>query len=65
MTRTLPLDVFGIFLTPLAGAPIGFIIGLLCAQFRDVPVIIGNLVTIAFFLSPVIWRPVMLGNELQ
>lgn len=36
-------------------------LGLICARFRDVPQIIANLVQIAFFITPVIWNPDLLG----
>jgi lipopolysaccharide transport system permease protein len=41
----------------------GLILGALCARFRDIPPIVGNLVQIAFFLTPILWRPEVLGNR--
>jgi len=32
-------------------------LGILCARFRDIPPIIASLVQIAFFATPVIWKP--------
>lgn len=32
-------------------------LGILCARFRDIPPIIGSLVQVAFFATPVIWKP--------
>jgi ABC-type polysaccharide/polyol phosphate export permease len=37
--------------------------GLLSARFRDVPLIIGSVVQVLFFLTPVIWRPEMLPDR--
>jgi ABC-2 type transport system permease protein/lipopolysaccharide transport system permease protein len=37
--------------------------GLLSARFRDVPLIIGSMVQVLFFLTPVIWRPQMLPDR--
>lgn len=31
--------------------------GILCARFRDIPPIIASVVQIAFFMTPVIWKP--------
>jgi ABC-type polysaccharide/polyol phosphate export permease len=39
------------------------LLGALCARFRDIPQIIGSLVQVAFFLTPVIWRAEMLGRN--
>jgi ABC-2 type transport system permease protein/lipopolysaccharide transport system permease protein len=38
-------------------------LGLLSARFRDVPLIIGSIVQVLFFLTPVIWRPEMLPDR--
>ncbi len=37
--------------------------GLLSARFRDVPLIIGSVVQVLFFMTPVIWRPEMLPDR--
>ncbi|RKT44490.1 ABC transporter permease [Thiocapsa rosea] len=37
--------------------------GLLSARFRDVPLIVGSVVQVLFFLTPVIWRPEMLPDR--
>lgn len=38
-------------------------LGLLSARFRDVPLIVGSVVQVLFFLTPVIWRPEMLPDR--
>ena len=38
-----------------------FLLGLLGTRFRDIPQIVINLVQVAFFMSPIIWRADMLG----
>ena len=37
--------------------------GLLSARFRDVPLIVGSVVQVLFFLTPVIWQPTMLPDR--
>jgi lipopolysaccharide transport system permease protein len=37
------------------------LLGALCARFRDIPPIVGSIVQIAFFLTPIIWRPELIG----
>jgi ABC-2 type transport system permease protein len=41
----------------------GAILGIICARFRDIPLIIANVVQAAFFLTPVLWLPDMLGRH--
>jgi lipopolysaccharide transport system permease protein len=37
------------------------LLGAFCARFRDVPPIVGSVMQIAFFVTPVVWRPEQLG----
>ncbi|WP_431284321.1 ABC transporter permease [Humitalea sp. 24SJ18S-53] len=37
-------------------------LGMVCARFRDVGHIIGNVLQLAFFLTPIMWKPDMLGD---
>jgi lipopolysaccharide transport system permease protein len=41
---------------------IGFL-GMVCARFRDVGPIVGTVMQLAFFVSPVIWKPELLGPD--
>jgi len=45
------------------GIWIGLTLGLLCARYRDVAQIVGSLVQVAFFLTPVMWHAGMLGKN--
>lgn len=51
----------GLFLVLVNAVWLALLLGLICARFRDVPQIIANLVQIAFFVTPVIWNPDLLG----
>jgi lipopolysaccharide transport system permease protein len=37
------------------------LLGMLCARFRDIAPIVGSVMQLAFFLTPVIWKPELLG----
>ena len=37
------------------------LLGAFCARFRDIGPIVGSVMQIAFFLTPVIWQPEQLG----
>jgi len=47
----------------LNGLWIGLFFGLLSARFRDVPLIVGSVVQVLFFVTPVIWKPEMLPGR--
>jgi lipopolysaccharide transport system permease protein len=42
---------------------ISLLLGIFGARFRDIPPIIGSLVQIAFYLTPVMWSPTMLAHR--
>ncbi len=59
----------GILLFPLAvvvfmlnAVWMGILLGMLCARFRDMPLIVTSLLQIAFFLTPIMWHREMLGR---
>ena len=37
------------------------LLGAFCARFRDVPPIVASVMQIAFFVTPIVWRPEQLG----
>ena len=41
------------------------LLGAVCARFRDIPPIVGSLMQIAFFLTPIIWRPELIGAQAE
>ncbi|HMK80980.1 MAG TPA: ABC transporter permease [Xanthobacteraceae bacterium] len=49
------LAVVGLFLLTLSGVWVGIILGGISARFRDVPPIVGSIMQVAFFLTPVFW----------
>ena len=57
------LAVAGLFLVLLNGVWVGVTLGSLSARFRDVPMIVGSVMQVAFFLTPVFWTPGALPNR--
>lgn len=47
----------------LNGLWMALFLGLLSARFRDVPLIVGSVVQVLFFITPVIWKPEMLPGR--
>ena len=42
---------------------INILLGIFGARFRDIPPIVGSIVQIAFYLTPIIWNPTMLMHR--
>jgi len=41
------------------------LLGAFCARFRDILPIVGSVMQIAFFITPVIWKPEQLGSAMR
>lgn len=52
----------GLLLIAINALWFGILVGLFCARFRDIPLIVSSVVQIAFFLTPVMWKAEMLGK---
>jgi lipopolysaccharide transport system permease protein len=43
---------------------VGLFLGMICARFRDIQQIVASVMQLAFFLTPVLWKPELLaGNQ--
>jgi lipopolysaccharide transport system permease protein len=42
---------------------VAVMLGTFCARFRDVPPIVGSVMQIAFFVSPIIWKPELVAAK--
>ena len=52
----------GIMLVAINAFAAAILLGMLCARFRDIPQIVASTVQIAFFITPVIWKPELIGD---
>jgi ABC-2 type transport system permease protein len=57
------LVVPGLLLIVLNAFSIGLITSIVCARFRDVPQIIGALLQVVFFMTPILWKPELLTGR--
>lgn len=64
LSWTVLLVIPGLVLVSLTAAWWTLLVGMICARFRDVPQIIANLVQVVFFVSPIMWKPELLGDRL-
>ncbi len=44
---------------------VGYILGMICARYRDVVQVVGSALQVLFFITPVMWKPEFLGPEYQ
>jgi lipopolysaccharide transport system permease protein len=56
------LAIPGLMIFAVAGFAAAILLGMLCARFRDIPPIVTSVMQLAFFVSPVIWKPSMVGH---
>jgi homopolymeric O-antigen transport system permease protein len=58
------LAIPGLIVVVINGALANLSIGIISARFRDVPPLIGSVVQIVFFITPIFWKPELLkGRE--
>lgn len=53
----------GLALVVLNGTLACLSIGMVSARFRDIPQLVGSIVQIVFFVTPIMWRPELLKNR--
>ncbi len=53
----------GLVLLCVNGIWVGLFLGIVSARFRDVPPIVGSVMRIAFFMTPIIWMPTLLSGR--
>ncbi len=58
-----PLAALGLLFYLATGIWFGMLFGMICARFRDVPQVLTNLVQLTFFITPIFWKPEMLGER--
>lgn len=59
------LAIPGFLLWLIDALAAAILLGALCARFRDIPPIVASIVQMAFFVTPVIWKPELLGPSRQ
>ncbi len=57
------LAVPALFLILINGLWVGLLLGLLSARFRDIPMTVGSIVQVMFFMTPIMWKPDMLPQR--
>jgi ABC-2 type transport system permease protein len=57
------LAIPAIILILINGLWVGLLLGLISARFRDIPMIVGNIVQVMFYITPIIWKPDMLTGR--
>ena len=53
------LSLLGLALLCATGLWVGLFLGIVAARFRDIPPIVGSVMRISFFVTPILWMPEM------
>lgn len=53
----------GVLLVALMTIPLSMLLAVVATRFRDIQPSIANIMQLAFFLTPIIWKPDMLGEH--
>jgi lipopolysaccharide transport system permease protein len=53
----------GLVLIAVNAFAVALFLGMLCARFRDIAPIVGSVMQLAFFISPVLWKPELLKEK--
>ncbi|KAA2213967.1 ABC transporter permease [Teichococcus oryzae] len=53
----------GLLILAVNALAASLLLGMVCARFRDIAPIVGSVMQIAFFMTPVIWKPHLLSAE--
>ncbi|UFN48344.1 ABC transporter permease [Roseomonas sp. OT10] len=56
------LAIPGLLLLAINALSVSLFLGMLCARFRDIGPIVGSVMQLAFFMTPVIWKPELAGD---
>lgn len=63
VSTTMLVALAGVALILFNGFWVSVVLGMVCGRFRDVPQIVASVIQIAFFVTPVIWRPELLQER--
>ncbi|TZF91233.1 ABC transporter permease [Lysobacter lacus] len=53
----------GVALILMAALPAAFLLGTVCARYRDMQQIVASLVQLSFFVTPIFWKPELLKSR--
>jgi ABC-type polysaccharide/polyol phosphate export permease len=57
--------LLGIALLAINGFWMSYLLGIICARFRDVPQIVNSLIGVSFFVTPIMWKVENIGPTRQ
>jgi ABC-type polysaccharide/polyol phosphate export permease len=59
------LAIPGLAIVCFNGVWVGLLLGLVCSRYRDVSQLIGSILQISLFITPIFWTPAQLGGGLS
>lgn len=59
------LAILGLLLSTVTLTAVALVAGILCTRYRDLTQIIGSVLQIAFYVTPIIWMPSMMSGRAE
>jgi ABC-type polysaccharide/polyol phosphate export permease len=59
------MSVLGVILLIVIFVWVTFVVAIFCARFRDIVQIVGSVIQVVFFLTPILWKPELLPPDSQ
>ena len=57
------LSLVGLILLLLVLSLFGYVLSIICLRFRDLTPIVSSLLNVLYFVTPIMWKPELLGND--
>lgn len=57
------LALLGVLILTLTLAAVSAVLGIISARYRDLPPMVNSMLTVAFYVTPVMWFPELIGNN--
>lgn len=57
------LALVGLALVAVIAVLLSILVAIVCARYRDLPPVVGSLLQIAFFMTPILWEPSALRSK--
>lgn len=61
--QTAWLALVGLVLVAVIAVLLSILVAIVCARYRDLPPVVGSLLQIAFFMTPILWEPSALRSK--
>lgn len=57
------ISILGIFVLLVILSLFGYVLSIICLRFRDLTPIVSSLLNVLYFVTPIMWKPELLGDD--